>query len=133
MVTELGDRGHGEIESGAFLLADRAGDQAHRDPGRLPRRPRPELPDRRHPLRRPRLQQAVGHLRRREATVVIGDVHTHPGRGVHQSGIDAGNPMIAQEGHVALIVPDFAKHPIGAERGRRPPLRRPQLADLDRP
>jgi hypothetical protein len=43
---------------------------------------------------------------------VIGDIHTHPGPGVHQSAIDAANPMIAQAGHVALIVPDFAARPI---------------------
>jgi hypothetical protein len=40
---------------------------------------------------------------------VIGDVHTHPGPGVRQSGIDAANPMIAQAGHIAVIVPHFAQ------------------------
>ncbi len=40
--------------------------------------------------------------------VVLGDVHTHPGPCVRQSGIDADNPMIAQRGHVAIIVPHLA-------------------------
>jgi proteasome lid subunit RPN8/RPN11 len=44
--------------------------------------------------------------------VVIGDVHTHPGPEVHQSCTDAENPMVAQEGHVALIVPDLATRPV---------------------
>jgi proteasome lid subunit RPN8/RPN11 len=39
---------------------------------------------------------------------VIGDVHTHPGSSVHQSSIDAENPMVSQAGHVALIVPYLA-------------------------
>jgi proteasome lid subunit RPN8/RPN11 len=43
---------------------------------------------------------------------VIADVHTHPGSGVAQSSTDRAHPMIAQAGHVALIVPDFAQHPV---------------------
>ena len=49
----------------------------------------------------------------REALRVIGDVHTHPGRAVGQSDIDRNNPMVAQVGHVALIVPDLAAGVIG--------------------
>jgi proteasome lid subunit RPN8/RPN11 len=43
-----------------------------------------------------------------ESRRVIADVHTHPGPRVTQSGIDTANPMIAQPGHVGLIIPDFA-------------------------
>ena len=32
----------------------------------------------------------------------------HPGGSVRQSPIDAANPMLAQTGHVALIVPHLA-------------------------
>lgn len=39
---------------------------------------------------------------------VVADVHTHP-FGSRQSLIDQANPMIALPGHVALIVPDFAR------------------------
>jgi proteasome lid subunit RPN8/RPN11 len=39
---------------------------------------------------------------------VVADVHTHGGRLVAQSSIDAANPMIAQRGHIALIAPNFA-------------------------
>lgn len=40
---------------------------------------------------------------------VMGDVHTHPGNGVGQSAIDSSHPMIAREGHVALIIPNLAQ------------------------
>lgn len=40
---------------------------------------------------------------------VIADVHTHPGADVAQSSIDAANPMVAIRGHVAVILPHFAK------------------------
>jgi proteasome lid subunit RPN8/RPN11 len=40
---------------------------------------------------------------------VIADVHTHPGDRVHQSHIDAANPMVARRGHVGIIVPHFAQ------------------------
>lgn len=40
---------------------------------------------------------------------VVADVHTHPGPYVAQSATDRAHPMLAQRGHVALIVPNFAK------------------------
>jgi proteasome lid subunit RPN8/RPN11 len=43
--------------------------------------------------------------------MVIGDVHTHPGVS-DQSDSDRANPMITQAGHIALIVPQFAKPPV---------------------
>ena len=44
---------------------------------------------------------------RREGLVVAADVHTHPG-GVGQSPSDRAHPMIAQAGHLAMILPTFA-------------------------
>lgn len=46
---------------------------------------------------------------------VIADVHTHPGAGF-QSYSDKTNPMIAREGHIAIIVPDYARWPISLSR-----------------
>lgn len=46
---------------------------------------------------------------------VIADVHTHPGAGF-QSDSDRTNPMVARKGHIALIVPDFARWPIDISR-----------------
>lgn len=42
---------------------------------------------------------------------VVADVHTHPG-GVGQSDSDRAHPMIARAGHLALIVPNFARDPV---------------------
>lgn len=38
---------------------------------------------------------------------VVADVHVHP-KGYGQSPTDRHNPMIAEAGHLALILPDFA-------------------------
>ena len=42
---------------------------------------------------------------------VVADVHTHPGV-ARQSYSDQTNPMVANIGHVAIIVPDFARAPV---------------------
>ena len=42
---------------------------------------------------------------------VVADVHTHPGNSM-QSQSDRDNPMIAQKGHLAIILPRFAKPPV---------------------
>lgn len=39
---------------------------------------------------------------------VLGDVHTHPDSWTCQSSSDQRHPMIAQAGHMALIVPHYA-------------------------
>ena len=39
----------------------------------------------------------------------VADVHTHPSKWTGQSEFDAMNPMIPQKGHMALIVPCFAR------------------------
>lgn len=39
---------------------------------------------------------------------VLADVHTHPGSWTGQSSSDMQHPMIAQKGHIAFIVPEFA-------------------------
>lgn len=44
---------------------------------------------------------------RRLKMVVVADVHVHP-RGSGQSDTDRHNPMIAESGHLALILPNFA-------------------------
>ena len=45
---------------------------------------------------------------------VIADIHTHPSTSVAQSSTDRGNPMIAREGHLALIVPHYGTRPVEA-------------------
>lgn len=43
---------------------------------------------------------------------VLADIHTHPATCVQQSSIDQDNPLVAQKGHVALIVAHYAQTPI---------------------
>ena len=45
---------------------------------------------------------------------VIADIHTHPCTWVAQSPTDRANPMIARQGHLALIVPYFGTRPVQA-------------------
>lgn len=107
LIQELGRRGGGKRESGAFLLGH-------------------QLNDRRMVTRvvylddlDARCLQGNIHIDGKAYSKlwdlcegqnlrVIGDVHTHIGEWVGQSRVDASNPMIAQDGHVALIVPRFA-------------------------
>ena len=42
---------------------------------------------------------------------VVADVHVHPGDS-GQSNSDRAYPMISQAGHIALILPRFARKPI---------------------
>lgn len=42
---------------------------------------------------------------------VVADIHVHP-EGAWQSIADRDNPMIALSGHLALIVPHFARPPV---------------------
>jgi proteasome lid subunit RPN8/RPN11 len=42
---------------------------------------------------------------------VLADAHTHP-HDAFQSQSDRTNPMVARDGHVAIIVPNFARPPV---------------------
>lgn len=111
MVSELEVRGAGARESGAFLL------------GR-PRRRRPRVTHVAYfdDLEPGSLNGAVhltlvGYSRlwalcSELGVEVLGDVHTHPGDMVGQSHIDQANPLVARAGHIALIVPRFARERI---------------------
>ncbi len=44
---------------------------------------------------------------RKNSLTVVADVHVHPGS-YHQSESDRDNPIIAENGHLALIIPHFA-------------------------
>jgi hypothetical protein len=45
---------------------------------------------------------------RASGMTVVADVHVHPG-GYSQSRTDRVNPMIAEAGHFAIIIPEFAR------------------------
>jgi proteasome lid subunit RPN8/RPN11 len=46
---------------------------------------------------------------RKNALEVLADIHTHPGTSAAQSWIDRKNPMIPVRGHVAIVLPNFAR------------------------
>ncbi|WBB56027.1 hypothetical protein [Verrucosispora sp. WMMD573] len=111
LLAGLAERGQGHRESGAFLLTDRS-------------HPENELPqpvtaiafydDLDPDCLTGRIDfHAAGYTRlqdlcRRDGRRVVGDIHTHPAHRVQQSRVDAAHPMVARDGHVALIAPHFA-------------------------
>lgn len=117
-LAELGRRGEGRRESGAFLLGKQRGarrvvqrfvfyddlDPHCLDTGII-------------------VFDGAGFgplwaLCRETGLRVVADVHTHGAGPARQSALDRDNPMIAKPGHVALIVPDFARRTVGpAELG----------------
>jgi proteasome lid subunit RPN8/RPN11 len=52
---------------------------------------------------------------REKRLTVVADVHTHPGQ-AFQSHSDKTNPMVAREGHIAIIIPDFSAPPVERHR-----------------
>ena len=105
---ELGRRSGGTRESGAFLLGSRRG-RVRRvteiiyyddlDPNCLTGNIH-------------LAGSAYGPLWERCRTAgvtVLADVHTHGGTGIRQSSVDTDNPMVAREGHIAIIVPHLAQ------------------------
>jgi len=107
MIRQLRSRGGGRHESGAFLLAKEQShhvirficyddlDQTALESGIV----------RFHARGFIRLWDICG----REKLTVVADIHTHPGGWTGQSDSDRTHPMIAQAGHIALILPHFAQ------------------------
>lgn len=107
VLRELARRGEGRHEAGAFLLGQRT--RARRQVTHA------IYYDELDPLayrtgvcvlEAPAFAQLWAACRARRCTVVA-DVHTHVGE-PYQSEADRTNPMVAQAGHVALIVPNLA-------------------------
>ncbi|NPV24518.1 hypothetical protein [Bradyrhizobium aeschynomenes] len=51
---------------------------------------------------------------RERGLTIVADVHVHPG-GSAQSASDKAHPMVTQAGHLALILPQFARAPLRRE------------------
>lgn len=107
-VTELAKRAGGRRESGAFLLGTKARPRhVHEfvfyddiDPHAL--KTGIVLIDGR------RLGKLWDHCRNTNRSV-IADIHLHPGD-FQQSASDQANPVIAEVGHIAIILPSFGLH-----------------------
>ena len=112
MVLELGRRGDGKREAGAFLMARRDGD--HRRVVRVVYLDDldPHCLKGKHIDFDGRAYSRLWDICDAEGLIVAGDVHTHCGDWVEQSGIDARNPMVATDGHVAVILPHLAAQPV---------------------
>jgi len=115
MCRQLAERGRGKRESGAFLLGRR--DDARNRVARI------VYLDDLDPncltggiTFDGRAYSALWDICDKEGLHVIGDVHTHPGMWVGQSDTDSNNPMLARDGHVALIVPKFAQGKVRLKR-----------------
>ena len=106
LVSDLRQRGSGERESGAFMLAKSGSreiisyicyddlDEKALESGII-------------------TFHAAGFVKlwdhcQHHGLVVVADVHTHPTEWTGQSETDRTHPMVAIRGHIALILPDFA-------------------------
>lgn len=108
MVRQLQKRGTGRHESGAFLLVET------RAPRRVSRFICYDDLDETALDSGIVMFHASGFVRlwnicEKEKLRVVADIHTHPGGWTGQSESDRTHPMIAQVGHIALILPHFAQ------------------------
>lgn len=107
-LAELRRRGKGHRESGAFLLGRRAGGRGAIERFAYFDDLDPRCLDSGIVVFDGAGFPALWRLCREAGLEVVADVHTHPGA-PRQSATDRANPMIAHAGHVALIVPNFAR------------------------
>jgi proteasome lid subunit RPN8/RPN11 len=143
LIHGLRERGHhGERESGAFLLGQRANSQARILEFVLYDDLDPHSLDRGIVHFDGRYYGALWERCRRTGLIVVGDVHTHPFES-QQSESDRAHPMIAAAGHIAVIIPRFAISAprmeeigmfryLGARRWHTVPIReRPDFLQID--
>lgn len=111
-LAELRRRGGGRRESGAFLLGTRDGERRavsrfvfydDLDPRSL---------DTGIVVFDGAGYGPLWRMCREAGLQVVADVHTHPGV-ARQSPADRDNPMVAERGHLALIVPEFVRRRVG--------------------
>lgn len=107
LIHDLRKRGDGERESGAFLLGKVGGnliseyicyddlDPNCLDHGIITFDGSGYVP--------------LWQMCKEKGLTVLADVHTHPGEWVGQSRSDSNHPMIAQSGHIAIILPEYAQ------------------------
>lgn len=107
LLAELDRRGERRHEAGAFLLGARAGDLREVQDVVFYDDLDPEAYSSGVCILHSSAFAALWSTCRARGLTVVGDVHTHPG-GAYQSEADRTNPMVAREGHIAIIVPDFA-------------------------
>ena len=111
VISELDRRGTRKHEAGAFLLGEQRGisrvvtDVVYYDDLD------PHAYDTGICILRSASFSKLWGICRERGLIVVADAHTHGGN-AWQSGSDKANPMVAQKGHIAVIVPHFAVAPI---------------------
>jgi hypothetical protein len=115
LVIELRKRGYGERESGAFLLGEC-------DSGRATQFICYDDLDKAALLSGIITVHARGFARlwdicQEQNLRVLADIHTHPSNWTGQSESDRTHPMVAQEGHIAIILPNYARGNLRSLRG----------------
>lgn len=118
LVRALRERGHSGIrESGAFLIGTRESGRSRILDFVLYDELDPHSLDTGIVRFDGRYYGALWAYVERTKSAVIADVHVHPGE-AFQSESDRRNPMIAQAGHIALILPHYAKPPVAHSNAR---------------
>lgn len=117
LLTELDRRGQQRHEAGAFLLGTRAGDLREVQDVVFYDDLEPDAYNSGVCILHAPAFAALWSMCRERHLTVVGDVHTHPGR-AFQSEADRKNPMVARDGHIAIIVPNYATgRPVAAKLG----------------
>lgn len=106
LLAELDRRGERLHEAGAFLLGTREGDLREVQDVVFYDALDPEAYSSGVCILHAPAFAALWSMCRARGLTVVGDVHTHPG-GAFQSEADRTNPMVAREGHIAIIVPNY--------------------------
>ena len=107
----LHQRGGGVHEAGAFLLGSRDGEVRHVTDFIFYDELDPQAYRTGVCVLHADAFAKLWSICRSRGSTVVADIHTHPGA-AFQSHSDRTNPMVAREGHLALIIPDFAAPPV---------------------
>lgn len=113
-LVELGHRGKGHHESGAFMLGHTRGDRRTMCRFVYYDDLEPHCLDTGVVVFDGSGYGPLWQLCRSTGLSVVADIHTHPGV-ARQSPDDRAHPMVAQPGHIAIIVPRFATLPVRIE------------------
>jgi hypothetical protein len=109
VIRELRIRGQGWHESGAFLLGNKNGEDRIVTSVAYYDNIDPKALETGICIVRGVGFSKLWQICRESRVDVLADVHTHGDRHPRQSWTDKENPMISEEGHVAIILPDFAR------------------------
>jgi proteasome lid subunit RPN8/RPN11 len=109
LIYDLRKRGNGTRESGAFLLGSHSADMDKIKKYICYDDLDPHALDKGFVILKSTGFSALWDYCRKYDLEILGDIHTHPGKIARQSETDRVNPMISEKGHIALILPEYAR------------------------